>query len=222
LVYHHAAALGYTIEFHQAINGHKDYRMNTDARKGRDPAPDPEQWVELYGNAMYRYALVRLSDPETAQDIVQEALVAALGAYERFEGKSSIKTWLIAILKRKIVDFYRRAKVNQQVDNFDDVTVGIERVFDGTGHWAAVPNEWDINPGKAYEQQEFIDILYRCIAKLPNRLAEIFMLREFEEMSTGQIRRQLEITESNTWVMLYRARMQLRKCLETNWLHDLQ
>jgi RNA polymerase sigma-70 factor (TIGR02943 family) len=192
--------------------------MNSDALKSRDPAPGPEQWVELYGNAMYRYALVRLSDPEIAQDIVQEALVAALDAYRRFEGKSSIKTWLIAILKRKIVDHFRRAKNHQRMDNFDEAVTGSDRLFDDTGHWAAKPNEWDVNPIKAYEQREFIDILYQCIAKLPDRLAEIFMLREFEEMSTAQICRQLEITESNTWVMLYRARMQLRKCLESNWL----
>ena len=196
--------------------------MSTEALKSPDAAPGPEQWVELYGNAMYRYALVRLSDPEVAQDIVQEALVAALDAYKRFAGKSSVKTWLIAILKRKIVDHYRRAKNHQQVDDFDETVAGIGRMFDDSGHWSAKPNEWDVNPIKAYEQQEFIDILYDCIAKLPKRLAEIFMLREFEEMSTAQIRRQLEITESNTWVMLYRARMQLRKCLESNWLHDLQ
>lgn len=196
--------------------------MSTEALKSKDPAPGPEQWVDLYGNALYRYALVRLSDPEIAQDIVQEALVAALDAYQRFEGKSSVKTWLIAILKRKIVDHFRRAKNLQRVDNFDEAAPGIDRMFDDTGHWSAKPNEWNVNPIKAYEQQEFIDILYQCIAKLPNRLAEIFMLREFEEMNTTQICRQLEITESNTWVMLYRARMQLRKCLETNWLHDLQ
>ncbi|MEJ2660570.1 MAG: sigma-70 family RNA polymerase sigma factor [Desulfobacteraceae bacterium] len=196
--------------------------MRTEAIKKTGSAPDPEQWVALYGNAMYRYALVRLSDPEIAQDMVQEALVAALDAYKRFEGKSSVKTWLIAILKRKIVDHFRRAKNYQKVDDFNEATVGIDRMFDDSGHWSAKPNEWDVNPIKAYEQQEFIDILYQCIAKLPDRLAEIFMLREFEEMSTVQICRQLEITESNTWVMLYRARMQLRKCLETNWLHDLQ
>jgi RNA polymerase sigma-70 factor (TIGR02943 family) len=196
--------------------------MGTEALESKDAAPGPEQWVDLYGNAMYRYALVRLSDPEIAQDIVQEALVAALDAYQRFEGKSSVKTWLIAILKRKIVDHFRRAKNLQRVDNFDEAAPGIDRTFDDTGHWSARPNEWNVNPIKAYEQQEFIDILYQCIATLPNRLAEIFMLREFEEMNTMQICRQLEITESNTWVMLYRARMQLRKCLETNWLHDLQ
>jgi RNA polymerase sigma-70 factor (ECF subfamily) len=195
--------------------------MSTEALKTLIPEFDPEQWVELYGNAMYRYALVRLSDPEIAQDIVQETLVAALDAYQRFEGKSSVKTWLIAILKRKIVDHFRRAKNHQQVDNFDEAAAGIDRMFDDTGHWSAKPNEWDVNPVKAYEQQEFIDILYQCISELPDRLAEIFMLREFEEMSTVQICRELEITESNTWVMLYRARMRLRRCLENNWLHDL-
>jgi RNA polymerase sigma-70 factor (ECF subfamily) len=193
-------------------------QMNSQSLKSTDPAPGPEQWVELYGNAMYRYALVRLSDPETAQDIVQEALVAALGAYHRFEGKSSIKTWLIAILKRKIVDHFRRSKNHKQVDSFDEASIGTDRMFDPAGHWSVEPNDWGINPVKAYEQREFIGILYQCLAKLPDRLAEIFMLREFEEMSTVQICRHLEVTESNTWVMLYRARMQLRKCLENNWL----
>jgi RNA polymerase sigma-70 factor (TIGR02943 family) len=194
--------------------------MNSDARKSRGLVPGPEQWVELYGNAMYRYALARLSDPEIAQDLVQEALVAALDAFERFEGKSSIKTWLIAILKRKIVDHFRRAKNLQPVENFDAVIDGIDGMFNDSGHWTVKPNEWDVNPVKAFEQQEFVNILFQCIANMPDRLAEIFMLREFEEMSTVQICDQLQITESNSWVMLYRARMQLRRCLETNWLND--
>ena len=193
--------------------------MNSDARKSGILVPLPEQWVELYGDVMYRYALARLSDPEIAQDLVQEALVAALDAFERFKGKSSIKTWLIAILKRKIVDHFRRAKKLQPVDNFDAVD-GIEGMFDESGHWIVKPNEWDVNPVKAYEQQEFVNILFQCIANMPDRLSEIFMLREFEEMSTLQICDQLQITESNSWVMLYRARMQLRRCLETNWFND--
>ena len=196
--------------------------MTSDARKSGGLAPGPEQWVDLYGDAMYRYALARLFDPETAQDLVQEALVAALDAFKRFEGKSSIKTWLIAILKRKIVDHFRRSRGRQPVDNFDEAVARIDSLFDVTGHWTVKPNEWDVNPVKAYEQQEFVDILYQCISKMPDRLAEIFMLREFEEINTAQICHQLQITESNCWVMLYRARMQLRKCLETNWLHNEQ
>jgi RNA polymerase sigma-70 factor (TIGR02943 family) len=194
--------------------------MNSDSPNRVEPTPSPEQWVDLYGNYMYRYALARLSDPEVAQDIVQEALVGAIHAFKRFEGKSSIKTWLIAILKRKIVDHFRQARNRQRMDSIESAVNGIDRTFDDSGHWVAKPNDWTVNPGKAYEQREFIDILYQCITKLPERLAEIFMLREFEELSTEQICHRLEITESNCWVMLYRARMQLRSCLEINWLSD--
>jgi RNA polymerase sigma-70 factor, ECF subfamily len=183
------------------------------------PAPGPEQWVDMYGNYMYRYALSRLSDPETAQDLVQETLVAALHAFKRFEGKSSVKTWLIAILKRKIVDHYRRVRNHQRGDNFEAAAGSVDQMFDQSGHWRIMPNEWTINPARAYEQREFMEVLYRCISKLPDRLAEIFMLREFDDMSTEQICSQLDISESNSWVMLYRARLQLRNCLESNWLN---
>ena len=194
--------------------------MKSDARNGSPPASDPEAWVDLYGNYMYRYALARLADPEAAQEMVQEALVAAIYAFDRFEGKSSVKTWLIAILKRKIVDHFRRTKNRQFVGSIETQDYGTDQMFDDTGHWVVKPAPWTVNPAVAYEQQEFINILYQCISKLPERLAEIFMLREFEEMSTEQICRQLDISESNSWVMLYRARLQLRSCLEQNWLSD--
>lgn len=192
--------------------------MNFDAPKDVEPVPDPETWVDLYGNYLYRYALTRLSDPEVAQDIVQETFVAAIDAFKRFRGKSSIKTWLIAILKRKIVDHFRRAKNHHHLNTVNSAVDDIDRAFNNSGNWLVKPNDWTVNPGKAYEQQEFIDILYKCISKLPDRQAEIFMMREFEDMSTEQICHQLNITESNSWVILYRARLQLRSCLETNWL----
>lgn len=182
--------------------------------------PGPDQWFDLYGNYMYRYALSRVADTETAEDLVQEALVAALKAFERFQGRSSIKTWLIAILKRKIVDHYRRRSNQQTTDDIETVAQNIDQLFDDTGHWRVKPNEWTVNPGSAYEQNEFMDVLSSCLSKLPPRLSEIFMLREFEEMSTGDICQQLSITESNSWVMLYRARMQLRGCLEENWMSE--
>ncbi|MGD8834150.1 MAG: sigma-70 family RNA polymerase sigma factor [Desulfobacteraceae bacterium] len=185
-----------------------------------DAVAGPEQWVDLYGNYMYRYALSRVADKETAQDLVQEALVAAIKAFERFQGRSSIKTWLIAILKRKIVDHYRRRSNQYTTDDIEVVANNLDQLFDETGHWRVTPNEWTVNPSTAYEQREFMDVLYLCLAQLPARLSEIFMLREFEEMSTGDICRQLSITESNLWVMMYRARMQLRSCLETKWLDE--
>jgi RNA polymerase sigma-70 factor (TIGR02943 family) len=180
--------------------------------------PDPEQWVDRYGNMMYRYALSRLSNPETAQDLVQEALAAAVQSYENFQGRSSTKTWLIAILKRKIVDHYRQLSNRQETDDIESVADSMQNLFDQTGHWRVMPSAWQVNPADVYEQKEFINVLYACVSKLPSRLAEIFMLREFEEMDTQAICDKLNITESNCWVILYRARMQLRGCLENNWL----
>jgi RNA polymerase sigma-70 factor (ECF subfamily) len=129
---------------------------------------------------------------------------------------------LIAILKRKIVDHYRRSGNRQITDDIESVANNVENLFDETGHWRVMPSPWQTNPGDVYEQKEFMDVLYACVSDLPSRLAEIFMLREFDELDTKAICEQLGISESNSWVMLYRARMQLRKCLETNWLQEDQ
>ncbi|MCP4746990.1 MAG: sigma-70 family RNA polymerase sigma factor [Desulfobacteraceae bacterium] len=181
-------------------------------------SPNPEQWVDLYSDYLYRYAIARLPNKETAEDAVQEAFVSAIQAYGRFQGKSSIKTWLVAILKRKIVDHYRRSGHKHETNDIEMIANKLEKLFDDTGKWKVMPNAWNVNPDAVYEQKEFIDVLYKCIAKLPKRLAEIFMLREFEEQSTQSICNELKISESNSWVMLYRARMQLKQCLESNWL----
>jgi len=181
-------------------------------------AGDPEQWVDLYGNYMYRYALSRVPDDQVAQDLVQEAFVAAVGAYKRFKGQSSVKTWLIAILKRKIVDYYRRSGTRQAHIDEGNAGEDSEHRFDKRGHWRVEPDAWRSSPVAIYEQKEFMDVLFQCLAKLPKRLSEIFMLREFEEAETQTICKQMEISESNSWVMLYRARMQLRDCMEVNWL----
>jgi RNA polymerase sigma-70 factor (ECF subfamily) len=196
--------------------------MSSSKSSRDDAVPGPEQWVDLYGNYMYRYALSRVGDTETAEDLVQEALVGAIKAFERFQGRSSVKTWLIAILKRKIVDYYRRRSSGQTTDDIEVVANNLAQAFDESGHWQVKPNEWDVNPGTAYEQREFMDVLYICLGQLPPRLAEIFMLREFEQMSTSDICLQLSISESNSWVMLYRARMQLRSCLELKWLNEAE
>ncbi len=185
-----------------------------------DNTVSPEQWVDLYGDYLYRYALFRVSDAETAQELVQEAFVGAVSAYKRFRGQSTLKTWLVAILKRKIVDYYRRRNTQKNVTVLEPETERSEPLFDETGHWQSMPGQWQFNPGAAYEQKEFMDILYDCLANLPNRLSEIFMLREFEELDTETICLQMQITESNSWVMLYRARMHLKKCLEANWIGE--
>lgn len=190
------------------------------SRDKKESVPQPDEWVDLYGDYLYRYALSRISDADTAQDLVQETLVAAIQSFERFQGKSSVKTWLIAILKRKIVDHFRRSSNRQMTDNIEAVADSIDDMFNNTGRWRVMPSKWTVHPGSAYQQQEFMDVLYQCLANMPERLARIFMMREFDEMSTADICEALAITESNSWVMLYRSRMQLRGCLEANWLQE--
>ena len=178
---------------------------------------DPEQWVDEYGDYLYRYALSRLRDASAAEDVVQETFLAAFKGAARFSGQSSEKTWLVGILKHKIVDFIRKASRERA---YDDVTLAEDRVddfFDRKGHWKAGPAEWTVNPRKAFEQREFWAVFEGCLGNLQDRLAAVFTLREIEGMSAEEICKELDITSTNLWVMLYRARNKLKDCLQENW-----
>ena len=144
--------------------------------------------------------------------------MAALRARENFKGQSAGRTWLIAILKHKIVDYIRKKIREPSSDNIETLSDLADADFNDHGEWQIRPFKWAINPGKIYEQKEFLDVLYRCLAELPERLAQAFMLREMDGLSTEEVCKVLDITATNSWVMLYRARMSLRRCLESNWL----
>jgi RNA polymerase sigma-70 factor (ECF subfamily) len=157
--------------------------------------------------------------------LVQETLLAALKARRNFQGRSTARTWLIAILKHKIVDYIRK-KVREQtsgkVESLLDAAAGESggAGFNFRGGWKNPPAEWGVNPTEIYEQKEFMDILYQCLGQLPERQARAFMLREIDGLTTDEICKALDISATNSWVILYRARMQLRQCLETNWLES--
>ena len=189
--------------------------------KGKSDAAiinDPEAWVDHYGDFLYRFALSRVKDPDVAEDLVQETFLAALRARESFKGHSAGQTWLIAILKHKIVDYIRKKTREPSIDKIETLTDMMDSDFDDVGKWQVRLRKWAINPGKIYEQKEFFDVLYYCLAELPGRLAEAFMLREMDGLSTAELCKALDITATNSWVMLYRARMSLRRCLENEWL----
>jgi RNA polymerase sigma-70 factor (ECF subfamily) len=179
---------------------------------------DPQSWVDHYGDFLYRFALSRVKDSDIAEDLVQETFLAALRSRESFEGRSAGRTWLIAILKHKIVDYIRKKIREPSSDRIEALTDLMDSDFDDSGKWQVRPHKWAINPGKIYEQKEFFDVLYHCLAELPERLAEAFMLREMDGLSTAEVCKRLGITATNSWVMLYRARMALRRCLENQWL----
>jgi RNA polymerase sigma-70 factor (ECF subfamily) len=181
---------------------------------------EAESWVDRYGETLYRFALMRVKDPVMAEDLVQETFLAALRGRENFQGRSSLKSWLVAILKHKIVDYIRKSVKEKVLENFDSLADQVETSFDDRGKWKFRPQDWTVNPIKLYQQKEFMDILYQCLARLRGRQAEVFTLREIDGLSTEEICKELNITATNSWVMLYRARMGLRLCIEENWLDD--
>jgi len=184
---------------------------------------NPENWVDEYGDFLYRYALARVKDPSSAEDLVQETFLAALKARPNFQGRSTLRTWLIAILKHKIVDHIRkkvREQTSDKVEAIFDAAANDsgDAGFNGRGHWNNPPGKWAVNPTKLYEQKEFIDILYHCLGELPQRQAKAFMMREIDGLSTDEICKALGISATNSWVIVYRARLLLRQCLEIKWL----
>ncbi len=168
---------------------------------------------------LLRYAMLQLRDPVRAEDAVQETLLAAVEGAARFSGKSSLRTWLTGILKHKIIDQLRRAGREQPLaapgDDRSETEI-IDGLFAEDGHWRTAPGDWG-NPDIAFENSRFWAALEMCTQRLPPRTAQVFMMREIMEMPTEEICQELNITATNCWVMLHRARLTLRECLDLQW-----
>ncbi len=177
---------------------------------------DSHQWVDRYGDLMFRYTLVRVKDRETAEEIVQATLVAALQAKDSFAGRSTEKSWLFGILKHKIMDHFRDLKKNRTFDLLPDDDPD-PLSFDATGHWAQLPQNWNLDPEKAAENQQLVEALAECLDDLSDKFRRIFVLKEVEGLSSEEICNEFNIKPTNLWVMLHRARNQLKKCLEARW-----
>ncbi len=167
---------------------------------------------------LYRIALLQLRDHDAAEDAVQETLVAAIEGQARFRGQSSIKTWLLAILRYKIIDSLRAraagvlsrgAEVEADPGEFD-------ALFDEDGNWAEPKSQWR-GPDGDYEEVEFFRVLETCMERLPENTARVFMMREFLELETAEICERAQVSAGNARALLYRARMSLRVCLGKNW-----
>jgi RNA polymerase sigma-70 factor (ECF subfamily) len=177
--------------------------------------------LEEHRAYLMRYALVRLRDRPLAEDAVQETLLAALQGSAPYEGRAAIKTWLTAILKHKIVDHLRRQTREQALPDRDMDGVGpdadlVELTFAEDGHWREFPADWGA-PERSLESKEFWAIFEACVQVMPARAARVFVMREMMELPTDAICRELGISAANCWVMLHRARLALRGCLEMRW-----
>ena len=178
---------------------------------------DPAQWVDLYGNYLYRYALGRLRNADDAENLVQETFLAALKAKDNFAGKSSTRTWMVGILKHKIIDHIRHSYRERPVSDIHENEETVNSFFDVVGNPKQFPSPWTPNPDEILENKEFWVVLHSCLQKLPRINQDAFLLREIEEMPTDLICKVLNITSTNLWVIMHRTRTQIRACLEANW-----
>ena len=178
----------------------------------------PVDWVDQHGDALFGYAWLRVRSREAAEDLVQECFVAALGGRERFRGEASERTWLVGILKHKIVDYLRRVPRAQDAEESLQRAEQTERLaFTDKGFWKARAARWKHDPGRLIENQEFWEVLRRCLGQLPRRLADAFTLREMEQCSSEEVCQVLGLTPTNLWARLHRARLGLRHCLDAHW-----
>jgi len=168
--------------------------------------------------ALLRYARLHLRDAAAAEDAVQDTLVAALQAATTFRGESALQTWLIGILRRKLIDQLRRRSATVSATEFDsgDDPGLLERLFARDGHWAAPPQAWQ-QPDTAFEQADFYAAFAACVQSLPERTARTFVLREVDGLEAAEICKELGLSASNYWILMHRARLRLRECLEKRW-----
>jgi RNA polymerase sigma-70 factor (ECF subfamily) len=174
------------------------------------------QWLADYGDDLLAYALTRVHDLDVAEDLVQETYLAAFQAVDRFEGRSSARTWLIGILRNKVADFFRR-KSRQSLHAIDAETASPDELFNARGFWQTKPDRWTQNPACALENEEFWRVFDECRAQLPPAVAIAFVLRELDQLATDEICATLDISRSAFSVRMHRARAALRACLERHW-----
>ncbi len=176
--------------------------------------------IDAHGDALYRYALLRVRNPHVAEDLVQETFLAALQGTYRESGEAAERRWMMGIMKHKLVDYYRRTAREPIMDNERGQGAPADDAFDADGHWksgAGAAAAWPDGPDGFVERRQFWDSLARCLERLPARAAEVFLLREMDELRTETICELMHLTPTNLGVILHRARRQLRDCLSSRY-----
>ncbi|MBK6315802.1 MAG: sigma-70 family RNA polymerase sigma factor [Blastocatellia bacterium] len=185
---------------------------------GPQASLDPGGWVDAHADALFRFAMLRLRNASAAEEMVQETFLGALQSMDRFTGRATERTWLVGILKHKIVDHFRQlARDRAPVETTNDADL---KLFDENRYWLHEdgPRDWGSDPSTEYERARFCETLQDCLSGLPPRMAAAFTMREIDDVDSGEVCKVLEVTSTNLWVILHRARAQLRLCLESNWL----
>ncbi|MET0383192.1 MAG: sigma-70 family RNA polymerase sigma factor [Burkholderiaceae bacterium] len=165
---------------------------------------------------LLRFARTQLRNEAWAEDAVSETIIAALEKPQSFAGQSQLKTWLVGILKHKVIDQLRRHKREATILTNDDNEDLDESLFAPDGHWRECPADWG-DPGAVLRERQFIEVLEACLTALPATQARVFLMREWLELSSEEVCKELTITTTNLWVLLHRARLRLRDCLQARW-----
>jgi RNA polymerase sigma-70 factor (ECF subfamily) len=182
----------------------------------------PAQWLNKYGDYLYSLALLKVNNKEVAEDLIQETFLSAYKSRDSFKNNSSEKTWLTAILKNKIIDYYRKNDVLKNVDSYiSDTETGFSEHFfnSSDGHWraSALPEAWQEFADARINQNEFNQIVQYCIGKMPSKLVPVFIAKFLEDEDSDKICKDFNISSSNYWVIIHRAKVLIRSCLEKNW-----
>ena len=164
----------------------------------RSTAGHPEQWVDEHGDALFRFALLRVRDRSIAEDLVQESFLAGLKSRPTFRGESDVRTWLIGILRHKILDHLRQSERNRATESSDEADALIDSWFTASGHWAKPPARWEIDPAQLMQKEEFWQVLRACLEGVPGRAGEAFALRMLSDIPATDVCKELNITSTNS------------------------
>lgn len=179
---------------------------------------DPSEWVNEHADALFRFAMLRVKDTNVAEDLVQETFLSALKGIDRFKGGSSLRTWLVGILKHKIIDFFRKNKpevlTSDLPSSFDEPD---SDTLDRASSRLNPNTVWHEDPDKLFNNKEFWGVFQGCLDSLPENHRRAFSLRELDGVTGEEICKILDITSTNLWVILHRARNKLRGCIDANW-----
>lgn len=177
---------------------------------------EASKWVNDYSDILYAFAIQRTSNIHIAKDLVQETFLAAWKNYESYKGEASVKNWLFVILKNKIADHYRKA-ATRFTDELNSATG--DSFFDAEDHWSKehYPSEWKTTDSNATETKEFYGVLNKCRSKLKEVQRAVFFMKYMDGLKSIEICKALNLSEANYWVIMHRAKVQLRACLEMNW-----
>jgi RNA polymerase sigma-70 factor (ECF subfamily) len=177
---------------------------------------NPNKWIDLYADYLFNYTISRVNDREMAQDLVQETFLAGLKSMKNFKGEASERTWLISILKRKIIDHYRKINSNK---GKAEVRITSNNESETEGDWLEerVADPFEKNAEDTMQNTELGEAILNCLSKLPEKQAEVFRMKTIEGVDTEDICNELNITASNLWVIIHRARTAMALCLKENW-----